>query len=140
MLSISSGDMKRAPVMSRFIMTRNEVNEDKLDYIRANLSLNTKYINISPNAIKKVTEIIRHDLPFDIAEKIENRLKNAFVKNEYYSIDESFICNTLMRDYNLTQETIDRLIALLRLNSICNANNKINKTLDSRLFNMIKTE
>ena len=43
MLSISAGDLKRAPVLNRFIITGYDVDEAHMKFIHTHLKLNTKY-------------------------------------------------------------------------------------------------
>lgn len=52
MLTISSGDNKRVPVMSRFILSRNKIEPEKYNILKANLLLNSKFIPISTDEIE----------------------------------------------------------------------------------------
>lgn len=134
MLSISSGDLKRFPVFSRFILSRKEISNIKNTAIRANLLLNTKYIVIEHD--KLVEEIAKLKLKEKNQEIIE-RITNAFFKRQCYIIEESFIVNTIQRDYALSFNETMELLDVLRLSSITDANSKINKVLDSRLYTHI---
>lgn len=133
MLSISSGDLKRVPVMSRCILCRPDIDERKFDGIKAHLKLNTKYINITQDNIKKSLDAAINN--YNLRQEILNRLQSAFKKKEYYVIEESFIINTLLNDYDdLTKKEIMELLNNMRLHSLSNANSKINKTVDTRLY------
>ena len=132
MLSISAGDLKRAPVLSRFIITGYDVDEAHMKFIKAHLKLNTKYINISPEMICTSVEAIFGKC--EMADRIADRLKKAFYSKRYYAIEDSFIVNTLRKDENLSLHQADELIAELRNNSLSNINFKINKSLDSTVY------
>lgn len=131
MLSVSSGDLKRAPVMNRFVMTDYKVAEDKMKYIYSHLMLNTKYINISGDELEERAKKVLNDAK---ASEIIRRLKNAFCEKRYYAIEESFIINTIRRDLKLSAEIADELVAELRLGSSADVNAKINKMLDAAVF------
>lgn len=132
MLSISSGDLKRAPVMNRFILTDYEIPEDKMDFVYAHLRLNTKFINISPNVLDKS---IKKALPdSEKADSIIERIRNAFSVREYLSIEESYIINTIKRDFELSFEEAEKIIADLRIHSLASINSKINRSLDTKIF------
>jgi transcriptional regulator with XRE-family HTH domain len=130
MLSVSSGDLKRSPVMNRFVLTDYEVTEEKKIFLEAHLRMNTKYINIKP---KKLRDVLSN-LIDENAEDILKRLSNAFSEQSYFSIEESFIENTIKNDYDLSSEEVERLIAELRNNSLAPANSKVNRSLDTKLF------
>lgn len=136
MLSVSSGALRRVPVMSRFVLSRNEISKDKIDAIEANLMLNTKYINISPSSMRKsVSKVITDE---DLQKKIINRLECAFEKKECYILEESYILNTLKNDMNLSFEQANKLLNMIRIESMYIANNKLNQSLDSRLYEYTK--
>lgn len=135
MLSISSGDLKRAPVMNRFIITAYKVSDEKKKFIYAHLKMNTKYINITEVKLyKSVREVLADSEQTEKTELIIQRLKNAFCKKEYYAIEESFITNTIRKDFELSEKAADELVAIMRNNSLANINSKINKSLDSVVF------
>ena len=149
MLSISAGDLKRAPVMNRFIITEYDVDADKMKFIQAHLKMNTKYINITEAMLEKsVREVladkdenksesdktISDNKDYIDAEQIITRLKNAFYEKKYYAIEESFITNTIKKDSGLSTPQADELVAVMRNNSLGNINSKINKSLDSIVF------
>ena len=132
MLSISSGDLKRSPVMNRFVLTDYEVTEDKMKYVQAHLRLNTKYININPSKLENTIKKIISDE--ETANEILDRIKNAFSVREYYAVEESYVTNTLRRDFDLSDIEAEEIIAELRIQSLANINSKINRSLDSKIF------
>lgn len=137
MLSVSTGDFKRAPVMSKFILSRHEIEEQYLDVVRANLMLNNKYIEIDEDSFKDAFRDI--DFDHSLKSEIMSRLKQAFQGNQYYRFEEAYILNTIAKDYKLTFEQAMQLVNKLRIKSISNANCKINHKVDSRLFDYLKT-
>lgn len=135
MLSVSSGDFKRVPVMSRFFVSRKPISKNDENIIKSNLLLNTKYINIShENLLKSLDNI---NLDAEISKGIKQRLQTAFCEKKYYKIEESFILNTLKNDFNLSTEQAENIISALRINSINSANIKINKSSDARIFSYL---
>lgn len=135
MLSISSGDFKRVPVMSRFFISRKSISKIDENIIKSNLLLNTKYINIGIESLSKSL----NDLGLEkrMAEEILNRLTAAFCEKKYYRIEESFILNTLKNDYHLSTKQAENIISVFRINSINSANIKINKSSDARIFSYL---
>ena len=138
MISISSGDFKRAPVMSRFLLSKEKINEDDKCFIESQLLLNSKYIYITDTNLNNSLKNLNIDVKQ--CNEITNRLVAAFEKKSVYSIEESYILNTLKNDFNLTPKQVENIIAYLRLSSIYNANVKINKNADSRIFMYIKNK
>lgn len=135
MLSISSGDFKRVPVMSRFFVSRKSISEIDENIIKSNLLLNTKYININiENLSKSLNDL---NLEKKTAENILNRLTAAFCEKKYYRIEESFILNTLKNDYHLSTKQAENIISVFRINSMNSANIKINKSSDARIFSYL---
>lgn len=135
MLSISSGDFKRVPVMSRFFISRKSIFPDEENIVKSNLLLNSKYINISCNNLSEA--ILDVGLSKETSEKILDRLTSAFCEKRYFQIEESFILNTLKNDLNLSTKQSEDIISALRIKSINIANIKINKSLDSRIFSYL---
>lgn len=132
MSSVSCGDLNRMPVMSRFILSRNEIPENNLLAIKANLNMNNKYVEIDSSEFESVMETISFDK--DLKDKIISRLNNAFKKNSYYRFEEAYILNTLAKDFELSTEQTMVLLNTLRIRSMSNVNCKINHKVDSRLF------
>lgn len=135
MLSISAGDLKRAPVCNRFVITDYEVKKEKMKFIYAHLKMNTKYINIASDkledSVKNVLKGTKHE---NKAEKIIKRLKVAFEEKRYYAIEESFLTNTVRKDSEIPISIADELVAEMRNSSLANMNSKINKSLDNVVF------
>ena len=65
---------------------------------------------------------------------IFTRLTTAFIEKKYYRIEESFITNTLEKDYGINENTIYKILTTMRLKSMSNANSKVNRSLDSRII------
>lgn len=139
MLSVSAGDIKRTPVLSKFIVLRNDNNIDQSqkDTLKANLLLNCKYIEIDSenfsNALKSC------NLDTELKNKIEERIKYAFNEYKYYKLEESYILNTLSKDFKLSKIQTHQFLNSLRLNSMAKSNCKINPKTDSRLFDFFYT-
>ena len=87
MLSVSCGDFKRAPVMSKFILSRHKIDDNHMDAIKANLTLNNKYIEIDEDCFKAAFNSI--DLDDSLKKKIMLRLTSAFQGNNQFKIEES---------------------------------------------------
>lgn len=119
-------------MLSRFIITDYIVPEEKLLYVKAHLKLNSKFINIEPDSLEDSIEKAIPDR--NRSALILKRLQAAFTEKNYYSIEESFITNTIKKDENLSREEADALIAELRLNSLSHVNSKINKNLDTTVY------
>jgi hypothetical protein len=135
MMSISSGDFKRVPVMSRFFVSRKPISKNDENIIKSNLLLNTKYINISiENLSKSLSDL---GLEKRMTEEILNRLTSAFCEKKYFRIEESFILNTLKNDCQLSTKQAENIISAFRINSINSANVKINKSSDARIFSYL---
>ena len=132
MISISSGDFKRVPVMSRFVLSKRDILQDNEDIIRANLLLNTKYVFLTKESLSKA--ILQTNMETALHEAIEQRLAAAFTPKETFAIEESYVLNTLKNDLCLTFHQAMDLLTQLRLLSLTSANNKLNKSLDARLY------
>ncbi len=87
MLSVSSGDFKRAPVMSRFILSRHEIADEYMDAIRANLTLNNKYIEIDEECFQEAFNNINLDA--FLKAKIMSRLTSAFQGNHSFKFEDA---------------------------------------------------
>ena len=87
MLSVSCGDFKRAPVMSKFILSRHEIPDKYIDAIKANLTLNNKYIEIDEDCFKEAFDSL--DLDSSLKEKIMSRLTSAFQGNNHFKFEEA---------------------------------------------------
>ena len=133
MLSVSSGALRRTPVMSRCILSKRDISNKYFNSIKANLLLNTKYINILElnfeDAVKKFGNSCDKNY-----EMVESILKRAFTPKTAYVIEESYILNTLKNECDLSDKEALELLDLLRLNSIHLANSKLYASLDTRLY------
>ena len=132
MLSVSAGDIKRAPVLSKFIVSRKEIDQSKIDALKANLLLNCKYIEIDSENFSDALNNCNFNN--ELKNKIEERMKNAFNEYKYYKLEESYILNTLSKDFKLSKIQTYQLLNSLRLKSMAKSNYKINHKTDSRLF------
>lgn len=135
MLSVSSGDFKRVPVMSRFVLSRNKISEDKFTNIKANLRLNSKYVLITEEKLVRSID----DTGISDAQKMAvlERLRNAFSEKVCFTIEESYILNTLKNDCKLSTAQSIALLDTLRMNSLSNTNSKINRVIDARMYSYI---
>lgn len=134
MVSISSGNFQRAPIMNRFIITDYSVPEQNMDFIKSNLKLNTKYIDVPVDKIETaVYEAFNGENEKKI-QQIIHRLRVAFKTYEYMAIEESYISNVIAREFGLEMIEAERLIAKLRIISMAMVNSKVNKNLDSKIF------
>ena len=136
MISVSSGDFKRVPVMSRFVLSKVSVATEKFDAVLSNLILNTKYINLSDDSLSDALHNL--NLSDDLEKELLSRLRSAFPPKTYRRIEEGYLLNTIKNDFNLPFDEIYKLINNLRLNSLdCVSNNKANKSVDTHLFRYI---
>ena len=133
MMSVSAGDIKRSPVLSKFIVLRNgNIDQSQKDALKANLLLNCKYIEIDSENFSDALRNCNFDS--ELRDKIEERIKHAFNEYKYYKLEESYILNTLSKDFKLSKMQTYQLLNSLRLNSTAKSNCKINSKTDSRLF------
>lgn len=136
MLSTSSGDSKRVPVMSRFLLVKENVSNINMDIIKANLLLNSKYIPISKDAL--LFAIDNSTISQTQKQDVIKRLLSAFQPKEVMYIEESYVLNTLGNDLDLSTSDTTDLINNIRLKSISSANSKLNKSIDARIFSSMK--
>lgn len=134
LLSISSADGKRAPTMSRAIISSNKLTERMVEIAKANLRLNSKYITISQPNLDATIDAFFAEEGLPEAEEVKNRLKAAFKPRVYSSIEESYFLNTFKLENNLTDIQAETLVARMREASDEAINNKIPRNLESRLF------
>ena len=134
MVSVSSGNFQRSPVMNRFVMTDYTVPNENLDIIRSQLMLNSKYIDVPVNKLEEAVNSAFTQEESKKAQQILHRLRAAFGTHEYLSIEESYISNVIGREFELDDIAAERLVAKLRLSSMALVNNKINKNLDGKIF------
>lgn len=140
LISVSSGDSKRMPTLSKAIITEKRISGDGLSLISANLRLNSKYIDIQQENL----ELVLND--FFEAEKIDNvndvkkRLMSAFKPKTIFSIEEQYFLNTFRLENRLSDLQTEHLIADLRNLSMSSINCKIPRRIDSRLYLILKQE
>lgn len=135
MLSVSSGDFKRVPVMSRFILSKREIPESKVSNVIANLRLNSKYILVFEDRLQ--TAISSCGLSNAQVDEVMARLTSAFANKGCFMIEESYILNTLKNDCKFSTLQAIGLLDSLRNNSYSQANSKLNRTVDARMYNYI---
>ena len=140
LVSVSSGDAKRMPTLSRAIITESSVTSEGLQFIAANLRLNSKYIDIKSDDLKILLNQFLQQEGIDDAEEVCQRLRNAFKAKQYLSIEEQYFLNTFKNENNLSNLQAERLIALLRNHSISSINNKTPRSIDARLYLLMKEE
>lgn len=140
LISVSSGDAKRMPTLSRAVISESELSDDGLKYIEANLRMNSKYIHIHEDKLRSTLTGFLHSQSICEPEAVCTRLQNAFKSRTYYSIEEQYLLNTFKRENELTNVQIESLIADLRNNSISSINVKIPRSLDARLYLLLKEE
>ena len=123
--------------MSLFFKTHAVKIETKI-YDVNNLLLNSKFIPISTDEIESaVGSLALHETT---KEELIRQLKAAFKPKEICILEESYILNTLSKEMKLQLTEINDLLNILRLNSIESANNKLNVSAETRLYNAIKNQ
>lgn len=138
LISVSSGDAKRMPTLSRAIITEKAVTDEGMDFIDANLRLNSKYIDIQRSKLElTVTQFLEEEAVEDGTEICE-RLRHAFKAKEVLSIEEQYFLNTFKNENNLSNLQVEKLIAALRKNSMSNINIKSPRSIDARLYILLK--
>lgn len=140
LISVSSGDAKRMPTLSRAIISEKKVTDQGLDFVAANLRLNTKYIDIKCSDLQKTLGKFLKEEGIEDAEEVCQRLQYAFRVKQYISIEEQYILNTFRNENELSNLQTERLIAILRNCSISNINNKTPRSIDARLYLLMKEE
>lgn len=134
LISVSSGDAKRMPTLSRAIISEHRLTNEGLKFLEANLRLNSKYINIQEEELKETLYNFFEEENISESESIYRRLISAFKAKTYYTIEEQYFLNTFCNENRLTDIQIETLIANLRTHSISSINNKTPKSIDSRLY------
>lgn len=135
MLSTSSGDSKRVPVMSRFLLVKEDTPNINMDVVKANLFLNSKYLPITQKALEQAID--NTNITESQKKEIAQRLFSAFKPKDVMFIEESYILNTLGNDLDMSFGDTVSLINNIRINSFSSANNKLNKSIDTRIFSSI---
>lgn len=140
LVSVSSGDTKRMPTLSRAIITEKDISQDGIDFIAANLRLNSKYIDIKCSDLQATLSQFLRQEGVDDAEEVCQRLQFAFKAKQYVSIEEQYFLNTFKNENSLTNLQTERLIAILRNHSLSDINNKAPRSIDTRLYLLMKDE
>lgn len=140
LISVSSGDAKRMPTLSRAIISEKKVTEQGLEFVAANLRLNSKYIDIKCSDLQKTIMQFLQDEGIEDAEGICRRLQYAFQTKQYISIEEQYFLNTFKKENELSNLQTERLIAILRNRSISDINNKAPRSIDARLYLLMREE
>ena len=134
LISVSSGDLKRMPTLSRAIICENAVNDEGRRFLTANLRLNSKYINIECNKLQTVlNRFLQKEEIVDATEVVE-RLQNAFKVRHFFSIEEQYFLNTFKNENALSDVQAEQLIVELRNHSMSDINIKVPRSIDSRLY------
>lgn len=138
LISVSSGDAKRMPTLSRAIISEKRLTDAGHKFLDANLRLNSKYINIADNELQTIlSDFLQQENIKDAAE-ICTRLKYAFKAKTYYSIEEQYFLNTFRSENGLTNLQTENLIADLRNHSMSAINCKTPRSIDARLYLLLK--
>lgn len=140
LISVSSGDAKRMPTLSRAVISELELSDEGIKYLEANLRMNSKYIYIQEEKMLSTLTRFLHSEGIADAEAICERLQCAFKARRYYSLEEQYFLNTFRRENDLTNLQIESLIADLRNNSLSSINVKTPRSLDARLYLLLKEE
>ena len=140
LVSISSGDAKRMPTLSRAIITEKAVTTDGLCFLEANLRLNSKYIDIRLTELQSTLHEFLRQEEIEDADDICQRLQYAFKAKQYISIEEQYLLNTFKNENYLTDLQIEKLIALLRNHSMSNVNIKTPRSIDARMYLLLRDE
>ena len=140
LVSVSSGDSKRMPTLSRAVISELRLTDAGHRFLDSHLLLNSKLINIHEDALKTVLDefVKREDI--SNAEEVHKRLTYAFKARTYHALEEQYILNTFRYENNLTNLQTETLIAELRKHSMADINVKVPRTLDARLYLMLREE
>ena len=140
LISISSGDAKRMPTLSRAIISEKRLTDAGRKYIDSNLRLNSKYVNINKDKLLTVLRNFLDKENIKDSDEICKRLNFAFKAKTYYSIEEQYFLNTFRAENGLSNRQTESLIADLRNNSMSSINCKTPRTLDARLYILLRDE
>lgn len=140
LVSVSSGDAKRMPTLSRAIISEQAVTKSGYDFLSSNLRLNSKYIDIQEEQLQLTLGQFLHQENIDNADEITQRILNAFKVRRYYSIEEQYFLNTFKNENSLSNVQTERLISALRNQSMSDINIKNPRTIDARLYLLMRNE
>ncbi len=140
LISVSSGDAKRMPTLSRAIISERKVTESGKEFLTANLRLNSKYLHIEATKLQQVLVRYLNSINVQGVDEICRRIQYAFKEKIFYDIEESYFLNTFRADNGLSNSQAEYLLKELRNASTGNVNVKVPKNLDSRLYLFLKSE
>ncbi len=140
LLSVSSGDAKRMPTLSRAVICDKPLKPEAMDFIAANLKLNSKYIPIQKDKLELVMRSFCKKENIENCDDICNRVMTAFKPRTQFYLEEQYFLNTFRNENNLSDIEVERLIVALRMASECNINSKIPRSIDARLYLLLKQE
>ena len=125
--------------------TKQIISEKRLTYagrkyLDSNLRLNSKYINIHKDRLLAVLKNFLNNENIENSDEICSRLSFAFKAKTYYSIEEQYFLNTFRAENGLSNSQTESLIADLRNNSMSSINCKTPRTLDARLYLLLRDE
>lgn len=138
LISVSSGDSKRMPTLSRAVITEKQLKKEGETFLVANLRLNSKYINIQKEKLEHSLKQFCESEQIDDVEGICNRMMTAFMPRTIYFLEEQYLLNTFRSENELSNFQVERLIAILRNASVSNINCKIPRSIDVRLYLLLK--
>ena len=138
LISVSSGDSKRMPTLSRAVITDSRLTDEGLRYVKANLRLNSKYIDVSREDLERILQTFFEENAMDNFKRVYQRISNAFCERTYYSIEEQYFLNTFKTENKLNDKQTETLIADLRNNSLSSINCKIPRAIDVRLYLLLR--
>ena len=126
------------PTLSRAIVSEKRLTDAGHKFLDANLRLNSKYINIADDELQTIlSDFLQQENIKDAAE-ICTRLNYAFKAKTYYSIEEQYFLNTFRSENGLTNLQTENLIADLRNHSMSAINCKTPRSIDARLYLLLK--
>ena len=140
LVSVSSGDSKRMPTLSRAVISELRLTDAGHKFLDSNLLLNSKYINIHENELQTVLDGFLAKENVEDAAEVCKRLKYAFKAKTYYSFEEQYFLNTFRSENNLSNLQTETLIAELRKHSMSDINVKVPRTLDARMYLLMREE
>lgn len=128
-LTTSAGS-DNVPTMHRMVISRDELDDNKLNYIKGNLLLNYSDIIVEERAFEEIIQTL------DIDEDVKERLRQNSEKKTYYEISERFL-RSIKRESLKDLEPVE-LVAQLRAVSTALRYNKVSKKLDENIMNLLK--
>lgn len=127
-LTTSAGS-DNVPTMHRMVISRRELNDNKLEYIKGNLLLNYSDIIVEEKAFEKIIQTL------DIDKGVKERLRQSADKKTYYQISER-VLRSIRRESLKDLEPVE-LVARLRAVSTALRYNKVSKKLDENIMKLL---